>query len=116
MSDVRLYMDEDAGRQSLVRGLRARGFDVLTTYEAGRSGTDDRAQLEFSTGKGRSIYTFNTGDFARLHKDIVSTGQDHGGIITVPRQRYPVGEQIKRLSALLATATAEEMRNRMEHL
>jgi uncharacterized protein (DUF433 family) len=34
MSRVRLYLDEDAMRRSLVFGLRARGVDVLTAAEA----------------------------------------------------------------------------------
>lgn len=34
MSEVRLYVDEDAGESAVVQGLRARGFDVLTAIEA----------------------------------------------------------------------------------
>jgi len=34
MSQVRLYLDEDAMRRSLVFGLRARNLDVLPTSEA----------------------------------------------------------------------------------
>ena len=30
MSEVRLYVDEDAGETAVVQGLRARGIDVLT--------------------------------------------------------------------------------------
>ena len=29
MSEVRLYVDEDAGENAVVQGLRARGVDVL---------------------------------------------------------------------------------------
>jgi hypothetical protein len=46
MSDIRLYMDEDAEERALVRGLRARGIDVLTIWEAGMVGRTDREQLE----------------------------------------------------------------------
>ena len=34
VSQVRLYLDEDAMRRSLVFGLRARNVDVLTAAEA----------------------------------------------------------------------------------
>ena len=45
MSEVRLYVDEDAGENAVVQGLRARGFDVLTTIEAHRCGATDQDQL-----------------------------------------------------------------------
>ena len=36
MSEVRLYLDEDAEENAVVEGLRARGVDLLTTFEAGQ--------------------------------------------------------------------------------
>ena len=33
---LRLYLDEDASSRSLVRGLRARGVEVLAAVEAGK--------------------------------------------------------------------------------
>ena len=45
MSDVRLYVDEDAGENAVVQGIRARGFDVLTTIEAHQCGATDQDQL-----------------------------------------------------------------------
>jgi len=56
---LRLYLDEDASSRSLVRGLRARGIDVLTAVEAGKLETDDLAQLEFATQNGRVLYNYN---------------------------------------------------------
>ncbi|MGO8753012.1 MAG: hypothetical protein ACLQNE_44285 [Thermoguttaceae bacterium] len=38
MSEVRLYFDEDAGENAVVQGIRARGFDILTTIEAHHCG------------------------------------------------------------------------------
>ena len=61
MSEVRLYVDEDAGENAVVQGLRARGVDVLTTVEANRCGSTDQDQLVFAIQQGRSIYTFNVG-------------------------------------------------------
>jgi hypothetical protein len=116
MSEVRLYIDEDAGETAVVRGLRARGIDVLTTIEAQRCGTTDGDQLAFATRQGRSIYTFNVGDFARLHRECLSRGVNHSGIIVLPDQRYSVGEKIRRLARFISGVTAEEMDNRMEYL
>lgn len=116
MSDVRLYVDEDAGESTVVQGLRARGIDVLTTVEANLCGATDQDQLVFAAQQGRSIYTFNVGDFARLHTEHLQQGIDHAGIIVVPEQRYSIGEKIRRLAGFLSRVTAEEMANRMEYL
>ena len=116
MSVVRLYVDEDACEHAVIHGLRARGIDLLTTLEAGQAGTTDQDQLGFAVEQGRTIYTFNVGDFARLHRDWLQQGRDHRGIVVIPDQRYSIGEKIGRLARLVTTLTAEEMVNRMEYL
>ncbi|MFO7904822.1 MAG: DUF5615 family PIN-like protein [Pirellulaceae bacterium] len=116
MSAVRLYMDEDAGENAVVPGLRARGFNVLTTVEAGRCGVSDQDQLAFATEQRRSMYTFNVGDFAFLHRQYLEQGLAHGGIIVVPDQHCAIGEKIRRLAQFLSKVTAEEMVSRMKYL
>jgi hypothetical protein len=116
MSEVRLYTDENAGENAVVQGLRARGVDVLTAVEADRCGLDDESQLVFSTRQGRTIYTFNVGDFARLHRDYLAHGAHHAGIVVVPEQRYSISEKIRRLVAFVRSVTSEEMTDRMEYL
>lgn len=39
MSEIRLYVDEDAAEHAVVQGLRTRGADVLTTADADRLGS-----------------------------------------------------------------------------
>ncbi|MFC2172656.1 DUF5615 family PIN-like protein [Acidobacteriota bacterium] len=116
MSDIRLYVDEDAAENAVVQGLRARGVDVLTTAEAENLGSSDEEQLAFAIGQHRTIYTFNAGDFARLHADCLKQGLDHAGIILIPDQRYSIGEKIKRLAKLIHSVTAEDMVNRIVFL
>jgi hypothetical protein len=116
MSDVRLYVDEDAGENAVVQGLHARGIDVLTTLEANRCGTSDEEQLDFAIEQGRTIYTFNAGDFARLHGEHLREGVDHAGIVVLPDQRCSIGEKIRRLAGFISRVTAEDMVNRMEYL
>jgi hypothetical protein len=116
MSDVRLYVDEDASEHAVVQGLRVRGIDVLTTVEAGRSGASDEEQLAFDVNEKRAIYTFNARHFARLHGDYLKQGIQHYGIMVIPDQRYSVGEKIRRVAGLLRRVSAEEMMNRMEYL
>ena len=116
MSDVRLYVDEDAGENAVLQGLVARGFDVLTTIAAHKCGATDRDQFAFAIQQGRTIYTFNVGDFARLHREYLSRGVSHPGIIVLPDQRCSVGEKIRRLARFISRVTAEEMVNRMQYL
>ncbi|NBC16221.1 MAG: hypothetical protein GVY18_02770 [Bacteroidetes bacterium] len=100
---LRLYLDEDAMSRALVQGLRARGVDVLTVAEAGRAGQDDGDQLQFAAERGRVLYTFNVADFCRLHEAYMHRGMRHAGIVVVPRQRYGVGAQVRKLSELVRT-------------
>lgn len=114
--EIRLYIDEDAMARALVNGLRARGFDVLTVLEAGMKGRDDPAQLAYATQQGRVIYTFNVGHFCQLHTEYLEQGKTHSGIIVVPRQKYSIGEQLRKLAGFISSTTAEEMKNRLHFL
>ena len=106
---VRLYIDEDAMAHALLQGLRARGADVLTAYEADRIGRDDAAQLDFAISQERTLYTFNVADFCRLHTEYMEHGKHHA----VPRQRYGVGGQIRALLEIVQTKTAEDLKDRL---
>ena len=46
MTRIRLYVDEDFQRQGLVRAIRARGYDIVTTLEVARTGMPDTDQLD----------------------------------------------------------------------
>lgn len=116
MSVLRLYADEDASEHAVVQGLRARGVDITTTADAGRLGATDEEQLAFAVQQSRAIYTFNVGDFARLHRLYLQQGNDHYGIVVIPDQRYTVGEKIRRIAGLIAALSGEDMINRMEYL
>lgn len=107
--NIRLYVDEDAMARALVQGLRARGVDVTTVIDESMNERDDKEQLEYATQQGRVLYTFNVGDCCRLHKDYLAQGMSHAGIIVVHRQRYSVGEQIRRLLKLLSTNSSGDM-------
>ena len=116
MSTVRLYVDEDASEQAVVRGLRARAIDVLTTAEAGNLGATDPEQLAFAAAENRTIFTFNVGDFARLHREYLESGRHHSGIVVLPDQRCSVGDKIRRVARFIHSVTAEDMVDRMEYL
>jgi hypothetical protein len=109
-------VDEDASEQAVVRGLRERGIDVVTTADAGHLGSTDSEQLAHAAEHGRTIYTFNVGDFARLHAQYQARGLSHAGITVVPDQRYSVGEKIRRVARLVRTSSAESLVDRIVYL
>jgi hypothetical protein len=116
MSEIRLYVDEDASETAVILGLRARGFDLLTTVETGRLGVSDQEQLEYAIQQRRALYTLNAKDFARLHREFLTNGRSHWGIIVIPEQRYSVGEKIRRIAAFLYARTAESMTDQIAFL
>ncbi|NET52530.1 MAG: hypothetical protein F6K09_28775 [Merismopedia sp. SIO2A8] len=116
MNNIRLYVDEDAGENAVIQGLRARHIDVLTTIEAQRLGTTDADELQFATSVGRTIYTFNVRDFVQLHQEYMEKNQAHAGIIIIPEQRYSIGEKIRRLAQFISQTPAAKMINCLEFL
>jgi len=116
MSQVRLYLDEDAMRKSLVFGLRARKVDVVTASDAERINRSDEDHLANAAESGHVLFTFNVADYCILHQGWVSRGRPHAGIIVSLQQRYSTGEELRRLMRLMGSVTAEKMRNRIESL
>jgi hypothetical protein len=89
---------------------------VVTVLDVGMSEQNDTAQLEYATQDRRVLYTFNVGHFCHLHAQSLAQGKSHAGIIVVFRQRYSVGEQIRRLLQLISMKSAEDMRNTLQFL
>ena len=116
MSSICLYIDEDSMDCMLVRALRARNVDVITVQEVKRNAYIDAEQLEWATTHNRVIYSGNIGDFYNLHTTYITEGRLHAGIILVQQQRYSVGEQLRGILNLMATKSAEEMRNQLVFL
>ncbi|HQU93300.1 MAG TPA: DUF5615 family PIN-like protein [Pyrinomonadaceae bacterium] len=116
MSDsqfIRLYLDEDVS-VLVAAMIRARGFDVLTTVEAGNRGASDEEQLEFASGDGRVLLTHNRVDFERLIVGRFDSGVDHSGLMIAVR-RTPA-EIVARLLRLLSEMTEKEMANQVRYL
>lgn len=116
MSTIRLYFDADAQDDDVVSALRLRGVDVEIANDVGLRHASDPEQLAHAAANGRTLYSFNVGDFASLHAAYLAEGKAHSGIILAPQQRYSVGEQMRRLLRLVQTKTAEEMRDTIEFL
>ncbi len=113
---IRLYMDEDAMDQDLVAALRARDVDVITALDAKMIERTDREHLDYATEHGRVLCTFNVSHFYGLHKEYLSQGKPHAGIILMRQQHYSLGKRLRRLLHLIATKSANEMENWVEFL
>ena len=111
---TRLYFDEDALRAGIIRALRARQIDVTTAFEAGLVGYSDEENLLYATAQNRVLFSFNRGDFMRLHKTFLTTNRHHAGIIV--SNQLETGVIVRRLLKLLNARPAEAMRDWLEYL
>lgn len=110
---VELYLDEDVS--ALVADLiDARGFDVITTREAGNLGNGDAAQLTYAVQKNRTLLTHNRADFEALAQAYFAAGHAHSGIIIAVR--HPPHEIVRRLLLILNHVTADEMRDQIRYI
>jgi Domain of unknown function (DUF5615) len=110
---IELYLDEDV--DILIADLiRARGFSVLTTREAGNVHLGDDFQLAYAANQSRAIVAHNRLDFERLHNAYVALGQHHHGIII--GMRRPPHHRTQRLPTLLNQVTADEMDDQLRYI
>ena len=110
---IDLYLDEDVN-VVLSRLVRARGFRVMTTQEAGHVGRTDAEQLAFATDQGRTILTHNRVDFEALARRYFEDKKSHSGIIIAVR-RHPK-ELARRVLILLNSLTADEIENQIRYI
>ena len=116
MELFQIYIDEDAVHGALVVALRSRGLTVITAMDAGLMKKSDDEHLAYATEHGCVLYTSNVSDFYRLHTAWINSGREHAGMILAPQQRYSVGEQLRRILRIRASASTHSMRNRVEFL
>jgi len=105
---IKLYLDEDVHKK-VASALRLKGYDVISAHDVQRQSLPDNQQLEYAIIEQRAIFTFNTGDFDRIHKEYLKSEKSHFGIVL--SKQIPVGETIKRLTKFLFEHSAEEVRN-----
>jgi predicted nuclease of predicted toxin-antitoxin system len=113
---IRLYADEDAMAHRLAHELRMRGLDITTALDEGMIDRPDVALLQYASRQGRVLYSYNTADYYRLHREFLAQGKQHAGIILAQQQRYSIGEQLRRLLRIAAIKSAEDMQNGIEFL
>ncbi|MEE4377293.1 MAG: DUF5615 family PIN-like protein [Candidatus Competibacteraceae bacterium] len=102
-------MDEHVAK-AVIRGLRQRGVDVLTTPEASKLHATDEEHLAFALSERRVIFTQDN-DFLKL----AASGQPHAGIVYAS-QHSPIGHIIQGLMLIYQILDAEEMVGNIEYL
>lgn len=107
---TRLFLDEDVP-EAVAVGLRLRGYDVLTTRQAGRRGLTDAQQLDYAHSQGRLLFTHNIADFAKLHVEYVRKGREHSGILLA--RQLPIGFTVKAMLKFLSSSKAKDVGNQL---
>ena len=76
----------------------------------------DAEHLQLATERNRVLYSFNRGDFLRLHSLYLAEGRTHAGILLARQQHYSLGEQMRRVLKVMALKSSAEMCNSVEFL
>src|SRR5205809_835101 len=105
---IKLYIDEDAMAHRLAQELRMRGIDVTTALTQGMIECEDKEHLEYAVSQERALYSFNVGDYYKLHSQWLFEEKNHTGIILAQQQRFSTGEQLRRILRIIATVSAED--------
>ncbi len=110
---IAIYTDEDV---NILVGelLKGRGFRAITARDAGQLGKPDQDQLAYAAEASLTVLTHNRADFEELHRQYLTDGRSHAGIIIAVR-RSPYGIT-DRLLQMLDTVTADEMQNQLLYI
>ena len=110
---IELYLDEDV--DALVADLiRARGFNAVTTRDAGNLHKDDDEQLAYAVENQLAYVTHNRADFEARALEYFAGGKPHYGIIIAVRR--PPQDIVRRLFVILNNVTADEMINQIRYI
>ena len=110
MTVPRLYLDEDVDPM-LARVLMDRGYDVLTTIDAGRTSATDADQMAFAVREGRAILTHNVAHFSVLARQYALAGWEHHGVVL--SDQLPLKELLARVLRFLDRHSADSVRNQI---
>ncbi|GMT48906.1 MAG: hypothetical protein IEMM0008_0445 [bacterium] len=106
---IKYYTDEHVSK-AVVKGLRGRGLDVLTSQEAKMLGVPDEEHLSLAADLERVLFTQDD-DFLRLH----AKGISHCGIVYASQQAS-IGDVIRGLTLIYQVLDQNDMKNHIEFL
>jgi hypothetical protein len=110
---IELYMDEDVD-VVVADFIRARGFSVTTTRDAGQLGNTDAEQLAYAAREQKALVSHNRRHFESLARTYLAEGRSHPGIILATR--HPPYEIARRLLLILNNVTAAELRYQVRYI
>ena len=94
--------------------LREQGFDVIHVYEAGLESKSDNEVLRSAVENHQAVVTFNIKHFVPLAQQYSEDGIEHYGIVV--SDEIPQGELQRRVTKLLESVSAEELKNMVRFL
>ncbi len=106
------YFDEDFDLK-VMEALHQRGHEAHCARDEGMIATSDAEQLAYAVRHDWTLVTFNRGDFARLHKQYLTNGWEHAGIVLSPQRE--TGRVLRALLNLLDRISADEARNQLSY-
>ncbi len=111
-----LAADEDFDNR-IVRGLvrRNRQLDVVRVQDAGLSGADDPAVLDWAASEGRVVLTHDASSMTRYAHDRVRAGTPMSGVFEVP-QSMPIGQAIEDLLIVAECSPPGEWEGQVRYL
>jgi uncharacterized protein with PIN domain len=111
---IKLYMDHNVPR-SISDGLRARGVDIITSYEDGTIEFDDSELLDRATELRRVLFTRDYNLLQEATKR-QKNGVPFSGVIYGHQLRVSVGTCIRGLEIIAKAGEPEDSENRVEFL
>jgi hypothetical protein len=113
---IRFAADEDFDND-IIRALKRRlpAIDVTRVQDAGFSGANDAAVLEWAAGEGRVLLTHDASTMSFHALARLQAGHAMPGVI-VGHQRLPIGDVIEDLVLIAMCSTPEEWVSRVYFL
>lgn len=108
-SNLKFYTDEHVPT-AIVKSLRLKGVDVLTTKDANMLGARDEEHLVFALREDRVLITQDK-DFLALH----AKGIEHCGIV-YGHQHKSIGVISKGIMLVYQVLETDDMKNHLEYL
>ena len=89
-------------------------MDAIHLNDIGQRGIDDEPLLVFAAAQSRAVLTYNIRHFVPLVRLWYEAGREHAGVIL--SIQLPPGELLRQTEQLLATLSAEELKNTVRWL
>ena len=111
---IQLYMDHNVPR-AITNGLRARGVDVVTSFEDDTSELDDSVLLSRAAELKRGLFTR---DYNLLQEATKRQRNDvhFNGVIYAHQLRVSIGTCIRDLELIANAGEPDDLENRVEYL